>query len=224
MQMELLSNAPIPDSLPASMTLLREKPRLGVPSRKSAPHQRIDQRNCTAGLGLRFPCSEIVSGTVVAPSNGVVHSFVCGVFSGLVNAANPQNLNSTIGVGVGGSAGVGFILGVAASVGVQAVADSHGNLGVAFNVGGNPGYLVFGAGATGGAQATYSTASSIYDLRGGSVGAGASAFNGELDASVGSGGVVTGTVTAGVGVGTKGSGLSLNYTFVPSALSTNCRQ
>jgi hypothetical protein len=190
-----------------------------VPERRPTQH-RYDERQflciCTGFVSDSNP--------VDAPSNGVVHSFVCGVFSGLVNAANPQNLNSTIGVGVGGSAGVGFILGVAASVGVQAVADSHGNLGVAFNVGGNPGYLVFGAGATGGAQATYSTASSIYDLRGGSVGAGASAFNGELDASVGSGGVVTGTVTAGVGVGTKGSGLSLNYTFVPSALSTNCRQ
>lgn len=64
--MELLFNAPIPDGLLASMTLLSEKPRLGVPSRKSAPHQRIDERNCTAVLGLRFPCSEIVSGTVVA--------------------------------------------------------------------------------------------------------------------------------------------------------------
>jgi hypothetical protein len=68
--MELLSNTSIPDGLLASMTLLSEKPRLGVPSRKSALHQRIDQRNCTAVLGLRFPCSEIVSGTVVAPNNG----------------------------------------------------------------------------------------------------------------------------------------------------------
>jgi hypothetical protein len=71
MQMELLFNAPIPDGLLASMTLLSEKPRLGVPSRKSAPHQRIDERNCTAVLGLRFPCSEIVSGTVVAPNNTI---------------------------------------------------------------------------------------------------------------------------------------------------------
>ncbi len=67
--MELLSNAPIPGSLPASMTLLSEKPRLGVRGRKSAPNQRIDQRNCTAVLGLRFRCSETVSGTVVAPNN-----------------------------------------------------------------------------------------------------------------------------------------------------------
>jgi hypothetical protein len=70
--MELLSSAPIPDWVLASMTLLNEKPRLGVPSRKSAPHQSIDQRNCTAVLGLRFRCSETVSGTVVAPSNATL--------------------------------------------------------------------------------------------------------------------------------------------------------
>ena len=157
-------------------------------------------------------------------NNRFFHSVVCDAFSGLVNAAGPQNLNSTIGVGVGGSAGIGFILGVAASAGVQVVADSSGNLGVAFNFGGNPGYGVFGAGATGGVQGSYSTDSSIYGLRGFSVGAGVSAFNGELDGSVGSGGVITGTVTAGAGVGTKGAALSLNYTFVPSALSTNCSQ
>ena len=182
-------------------------------------------QNPTGGGGASTPptTSNPPAGQPNAPSKGILHSTVRGVFSGLVNAANPQNLNSTIGVGAGGSAGVGFILGVAASAGVQLVADSHGNLGVAFNVGGNPGYGVFGAGATGGAQATYSTAGSIYDLRGGSIGAGASAFNGELDASISSGGDVTGTVTAGIGAGTKGSGLSLNHTFVPSALSTNCR-
>ena len=89
--------------------------------------------------------------------------------------------------------------------------------GVAFNVGGNPGYGVFGAGATGGAQATYSTAGSIYDLRGGSIGAGAERIQwrtGRL-ASVAEGSLPE-PLTAGVGVETrKGSGLSLNYTFVP---------
>jgi hypothetical protein len=68
--MELHSNAHIPDGLLASMTLLSEKPRLGVPSWESAPHQGIDERNSTAVLGLRFRCSEIVSGTVVAPNKG----------------------------------------------------------------------------------------------------------------------------------------------------------
>ncbi len=83
--MELLSNASIPDGLPASMTLLSEKPRLGVRGRESALHPGIDERNCTALLGLRFRCSEIVSGTVVAPNNvtpnppmvKTVQNFVC---------------------------------------------------------------------------------------------------------------------------------------------------
>jgi RHS repeat-associated protein len=158
-------------------------------------------------------------------SKGLLHSLVRGVFSGLVNAANPQNLNSTIGVGVGGNAGIGFILGVTVSAGVQVVADSSGNLGVAINVGGNPGFVVFGAGAMIGGQASISKAKSIYDLRGGAVDFGASAGSGPavgVDVAVG-GGNVTGTVTVGPGLGTKSSALGSDYTFVPSALSTNCR-
>jgi hypothetical protein len=72
MQMELISNTHIPDGLLASMTLLSEKPRQGVPSRESALHPGIDERNCTAVLGLQFGWSGIVSGTVDAPSNGQV--------------------------------------------------------------------------------------------------------------------------------------------------------
>jgi hypothetical protein len=67
--MELSSNSRVPDGLLAAMTLLSEKPHQGVPSWESAPHPGIDERNCTALLGLRFRSSEIVSGTVVAPSN-----------------------------------------------------------------------------------------------------------------------------------------------------------
>jgi hypothetical protein len=69
MQMELISSTAIPDGLLAAMMLLSEKPRLGVPSWNPAPNQGIDERNCTAVLGLRFRWSEIVSGTVVAPNN-----------------------------------------------------------------------------------------------------------------------------------------------------------
>jgi len=69
MQMELISNTSIPEGLLASMTLLSEKPHQGVPSWESALHPGIDERNCTAVLGLRFGWSGIVSGTVVAPSN-----------------------------------------------------------------------------------------------------------------------------------------------------------
>jgi len=47
------STTQIPDGLLAAMTLLREKPHQGVPSRNLAPHQGIDERNSTAALGLR---------------------------------------------------------------------------------------------------------------------------------------------------------------------------
>ena len=114
--MELLSNASIPDGLPASMTLLSEKPRLGVRGRESALHPGIDERNCTALLGLRFRCSEIVSGTVVAPNNAkqiakqCVAEFNNSAFGGAVNFLSmaspligPDRLGSTI-EDVGGSA------------------------------------------------------------------------------------------------------------------------
>jgi RHS repeat-associated protein len=47
------STSQIPDGLLAAITLLREKPHQGVPSRNLAPHQGIDERNSTAALGLR---------------------------------------------------------------------------------------------------------------------------------------------------------------------------
>jgi hypothetical protein len=99
------------------------------------------------------------------------------------------------------------------------VADSQGNLGVVLNLGGNPGFFVFGAGALAGAQGSVSTADTIYDLKGWSFGAGGSAGPFGVDVSA-SGGGVTGTVTAGVGVGTRGSALSINHTSLLT--STNC--
>jgi hypothetical protein len=71
MQMELHSNAPIPDGLLATMTLLSEKPRHGVTSWKSAPQSGIDERNCTAAIDLRFRWSKTASDLVVAPNNCV---------------------------------------------------------------------------------------------------------------------------------------------------------
>ena len=65
-----------------TLTLLSEKSHQGVPSWESAPHQGIDERNCTALLGLQFRSSEIVSGTVVAPSN-----------PNACSTANPNNLD-----------------------------------------------------------------------------------------------------------------------------------
>jgi hypothetical protein len=81
-------------------------------------------------------------------------------------------------------------------------------------------------GAMGGVQGSVSTASTIYGLRGGSVDAGVSFGAGPavtLDGSAAmDGSSFTGTVTVGPGVGTKGTALGVDYTWVPSALSTNC--
>ena len=162
-----------------------------------------------------------------APNKGSwFHRQVCSAFAGLLGLASSQNLNSTVGLGVGGNGGVGFILGAAASAGLQFVADSSGNVGVSISVGGNPGYGVFGVGVMAGVQGSVSTAKTIYDLRGGSVDFGASFGSGPavgLDGSAAmDGSSFTGTVTVGPGVGTKGSALGVDYTWVPSALSTNC--
>ena len=82
-------------------------------------------------------------------------------------------------------------------------------------------------GATLGAQGSISTADSIYDLRGPSWDFGVSGAlpTGEgvsADVAV-AGPDATLNVTAGIGIGGKGTALAGNYTFVPSLLSTNCR-
>jgi RHS repeat-associated protein len=52
--MQLSSGTQIPDCLLAAMTLLNEKPCLGVPSKNPAPHQGINERNSTAAIGMRL--------------------------------------------------------------------------------------------------------------------------------------------------------------------------
>jgi len=109
MQMELHSNAHIPDGLLASMTLLSEKPRLGVPSWESALHQGIDERNSTALLGLRFRCSEIVSGTVDAPNNAPTVSHCLGVAAadkGVSIGLDILGAIPAVGNAVSGTAGI----------------------------------------------------------------------------------------------------------------------
>jgi hypothetical protein len=110
MQMELHSNARIPDGLLATMTLLSEKTRLGVPSRESTLHQGIDERNCTAVLGLRFGWSEIVSGTVVAPNNAPTVSHCLGAAASAKGVSIGLDILGAIPVfGNGVSAGAGIV-------------------------------------------------------------------------------------------------------------------
>jgi hypothetical protein len=130
-----------------------------------------------------------------------------------------QASNRTVGVGVGGSAGAGFILGLFASAGVQIVADPQGNTGLTFNI--NTGTLGVGIGAQGGGQFSLSTARNINALSGGpSLDLGGSDWIIGLDASHTPGGPTTGTITFGPGVGGKGTALTAGYTAIP--VSTNC--
>ena len=167
------------------------------------------------------------SNTASTPSNtqrhGIIHSLYCSAESGLLAAAHISN--STVGFGAGGSAGAGLLFGYGVSAGVQEVADSHGNLGVAFNVGFSPGIGVFGLGAIIGGQASISTAKTIQGLSGTSTNFGGSAgggLAGGFDVSKGENGTTTGNVTVGAGIGTKGAAMAIQHTWVPSSLSTNC--
>ena len=132
--MELVSGSHIPDGLLAAITLLSEKPRQGVPSWNPAPIQGISEANCTALLGLRFGCSGIASGTVVAPSkptpckNGL-GTGGAGVGAGynLDAGVGAAGASSTGGVGAGAfrNSGSGFSGGLFGSGGATAYAGSH---------------------------------------------------------------------------------------------------
>jgi hypothetical protein len=147
----------------------------------------------------------------------LLHIAACAVAAPVIGAA--QASNRTVGVGVGGSAGAGFILGLFASAGVQIVADPQGNTGLAFNI--NTSTLGVGIGAQGGGQFSLSTARNINALSGGPSGdLGGSGWIIGLDASHTPGGPTTGTITFGPGVGGKGAALTAGYTAIP--VSTNC--
>lgn len=152
----------------------------------------------------------------------IVHTVICTATAPLVDVAEKNG--GAVGVGLGGSAGVGLVAGLAAQVGVQIVADPHGNVGVAFSGGGNPGFGVFGAGAIAGIQFTNSTANTIFGMRGLSHGGGGSgAFGGALGVDfAGSHSSNSVTATVGVGIGGKGGAYTVIGTAVPKALSTNC--
>ena len=174
-------------------------------------------------------CAALLLAPIASLENSF-HNTVCAALSPLTSAA--QGLGSTIGVGVGGNAGVGFILGVAVDGSVELVADRSGNVGLAITAGGNPGYGVFGIGGMRGVQASVSTVDSIYDLGGPTWDFGVSGTlplaEGVAGPSVAADVEVSGpnatlNVTGGVGFGGRGAAFAGNYTFVPSFLSTNCQ-
>jgi hypothetical protein len=115
--MELTLNAHVLDGLPASMTLLNEKPCHGVTSWESATQSGINEANSTAAIGLRFRGWEIASGTVVAPNNlpsvATPSNGVCTA----AGAAAGASAGALIGEGLGALAGGGVGTLVAPGVG-----------------------------------------------------------------------------------------------------------
>jgi hypothetical protein len=214
MQMELISNTHIPDGLLAAMTLLSEKPRQGVPSRKSALHPGIDERNCTAVLGLRFGWSGIVSGTVVAPNNETKSTCYK---PGIIGRAAAKALSWLSLDGGGYLLGIsgGVAGGLAAVDGTRAfVSDTHGNVGMMTTIAVSGGSVI-GASASGGLSIGASNFSSLSGYAGwsgqgtisGGVGLGGSA---SLSANTSG---ASYTLTAGGGFGASASG-GLSYSWV----------
>jgi len=67
--MQLSSEVQIPDGLLAANALLSENSRLGVPTSTQALHPGFGFVISSTAMDFQFRCSEIVSGTVVAPNN-----------------------------------------------------------------------------------------------------------------------------------------------------------
>jgi len=151
------------------------------------------------------------------------HTVVCTATAPLVQVA--QTNGGAVGIGAGGSAGLGLVFGVSLQADLKVVADPQGNVGMAFSGGGNPGLGVFGRGALAGIQYSISSASTIFDLGGRSIGGGVSGAIGRVGAGLDvahSKSADTLTLTVGPGVGGKAAGYAITGTAVPSWLSTNC--
>jgi RHS repeat-associated protein len=153
----------------------------------------------------------------------IKNSVVCPALNATLGTAADAT-HHTVGVGYGGGAGVGLVLGVSGGGSLQAVADQQGNYGIAISLQGNPGWGVYGASANAGYQFMQSNAATIYDLRG--WGADASFSIGDevalgIDYNVAPDGTSSVTTTLGPGVGLRYSGSgNASHTWVP--LSIHC--
>jgi len=161
---------------------------------------------------------DMVVGMVVS----TLKKIECAVYSPLLAIA--KNGNNVVGVGAGGSAGIGvppFLTGGYVGGGAQVVADPQGNVGLAITVSGNPLQGIVGAGAVGGIQVSNSNAQTIYQTKGRSSSFGGSAGPVGVDVSQSPGsGPTTVTLTAGYGRWGKGGAVAGNYTWIP--FSINC--
>jgi hypothetical protein len=156
--------------------------------------------------------------TFLAPNNSSLwHTLACSIAAPVLGLA--QSTNHVAGVGVGGSAGGGLVIGAFASLGLQVVADPQGNAGLALNFGAS--FFGIGLGAQGGAQFSASTAKNIKQLQGDAMDLSASAWIVGIDISHAPGGPTTGTLTVGPGVGVKASG-AVGGSHTSLLTSTNC--
>src|SRR5437899_2314410 len=128
----------------------------------------------------------------------------------------------TVGVGAGGSGGIGRSgLGVAGGVSRQVVVSPNGQAAFetsfSFNSIGLPGPTFGGAGALGGLQVSLSNAQDPGQLAGpflqGTFGVGAG-YGGGVDVALGAGNIVQVTLTGGVGVGGKGAAGLMQLTAI----------
>lgn len=199
----------------------------------SASRRRVVPRCYRVGA-LRLDSETAI--TTIAPNNGVLHTLFCLAFADLLGTASATN--TTVGEGVGGSAGAGiYSQGFAISLGVQVVADPQGNLGLAGTFGGVIpfGGIVEGVGAVVGGQTSASNAQNVSLLGGPAVDAnvgGGTGLGASIDVSAGLAtnsqgqltgrptGVVTGTLTGPFAVGGKGGAGMVTQTGV---VSTNCK-
>jgi RHS repeat-associated protein len=126
----------------------------------------------------------------------------------------------TVGIGLSGSAGAGYVMGVAGAGSGYLVVSPNGDAAFVFSLGSTPGMgPVSGPGVLGGPSILQSNATSPQQLGGPSVSVGASfaaGLGGGADMSVGQGGTITTTATVGFGAGGKGSaGVLSNSTVIP---------
>jgi hypothetical protein len=185
----------------------------------------INFATCSSSSGLGSRVRSIRQAITNAASSlaELGREAVCRVTAPLQVAARASD--STVGAGIGGSAGGGVFFGIVGGAGVQVLADPQRNVAVSVTVGGSS-WNVWGLGAQGGFQGSVSDVHTVDQLKGLSYGGGVGVGPVSADFSVSSPVASSNnngqlTVTVGAGQGLKVSFQNaVSYTWVPSATTT----
>jgi RHS repeat-associated protein len=164
--------------------------------------------------------------TYLLPQSNVLNTMTCVQPNFLNRLEIPilQELavlnNETVGIGLSGNAGVGYVMGFSAGGSGYLVASPNGDVAFVFtNTYVNLFGVVTSPGLLFGPSVLQSTATNPQQLSGPSVGGGAMVAGGlgaGADITFSNGGVITTTTTAGFGAGGKGSAMShSNTTVIP---------